>query len=90
MTNKHSAFVTYIGRPLRPEEPDLLLGYEAMTLIAKIMDDEVINTISIESPEGGWSHDQIELICSKPFAVESATHTVDLYLWDRFVGSTEI
>ncbi|SGZ09442.1 hypothetical protein [Moritella viscosa] len=77
----------YIGKPINEREVDLLLGREHESLIFKDDEDCIINTF--KSPRCGWSHALIERVYSY-FGTNLYYCCYDIYLGDKWVGSSEV
>lgn len=73
-----------ITRPLRPGEPDLLIGQEREP-VRFVSDDTPRREIaSVPAPAHGWTHDALEAVRPPQVAYW------DAYLGIRWVGSSEV
>ena len=73
-----------ISRPINHSEIDLLIGNEHQCLIIKDLEGKI--TKEIYAPQGGYTHELLELI---DYFIYSPNGW-DAYLGDGWIGSSEI
>lgn len=74
-----------IARPQNGSEADLLSGRQGADLILK---DENMMTVKVIPAPVFWTHDQLESHCDQSDL--AGCETIDAFLGDTWVGSTEI
>jgi hypothetical protein len=73
-----------VSRPIKTDEPDLLVGHEGKDLRYVACNGREIATVA--APKAGWTHDALERVTAPATAAEPW----DAYLGAQWVGSSEV
>ncbi|EPN0316301.1 hypothetical protein ACTTZI_004203 [Vibrio vulnificus] len=76
-----------VTRPIRDNEPDLLLGHELNNVL--VFDLHENNLEEIKCPDKGWTHDKLEVLSQK-LNVKYKSGWDAFFSCGRWIGCSEV
>ncbi|MCU8056142.1 hypothetical protein L5L78_08005 [Shewanella sp. SM34] len=73
-----------VTRPIHNGEPDLLVGFECLTLTIQDLDGNEVAKVS--APNGHWTHDALESLDIYAYSPNGW----NAYLDNHWIGSSEV